>query len=134
MVLATKDKFIKYVSSIYHGAQHDYRIFKSEFPSSRQRWLLDFELHLDLGYYGIEKDYPNLKIRIPHKKPKKRELNPTQKIENKEKSSIRIVVENAIGGMKRYRFLTDRLRCRDKTFYSKVVGLAAGLWNFNLTH
>lgn len=134
MVLGTKNKFIKYVSSIYHGAQHDYRIFKSEFPPNQQRWLSEFELHLDLGYYGIEKDYPELKISIPHKKPKKRELSQTQKIENKGKSSIRIVVENAIGGMKRYRFLTDRLRCRDKALYSKVAGLAAGLWNFNLTH
>ena len=113
MVLATKDKFIKYVSSIYHGAQHDYSIFKSEFPQQREIWLSPFELHLDLGYYGIQKDYPNLRISIPHKKPKKKELSKPQKLENKGKSSIRIVVENAIGGMKRYRFLTDRLRCRD---------------------
>lgn len=47
---------------------------------------------------------------------------------------IGIVVENAIVGMKRYRFLTGRLRCRDKTLYSKVVAITAGLWDFNLTH
>lgn len=82
-------------------------------------------MHLDLGYYGIENDYLDLEISIPHKKLKKRALSQTQKIENKGKSSIRIVVENAIGGMKRYRFLTDRLRCRNKTLYSKVAGLAA---------
>jgi len=134
MVLTTTSKYIKYVSPIYHGTNHDYAIFKKEFPSQRQHWLAAFQFHVDLGYLGIEKDYPTLKVNIPHKKPKKKELTKEQKIENKGYSSIRVKVEHAIGGMKRYRFLSDRLRCRDKRLYSKVAGLAAGLWNFNLTH
>ena len=42
-------------------------------------------------------------------------------------SKIRIRVEHAIGGLKRYRFLSDRLN-------SLVAGIAADLWNFNLTY
>lgn len=85
-----------------------------------ESWLYQFELHLDLGYYIIENDFLDLEISIPQKKLKKRALSQTQKIESKDKSSIRIVVENAIDGMKRYCILTDRLRCRNKTLYSKV--------------
>ena len=47
-------------------------------------------------------------------------------------SSERIYFENAIGGMKRYWWLTNRLRCRDADYYSMIAGIAAGLWNFGL--
>ena len=32
-----------------------------------------------------------------------------------------------------YRFLPDRLRCRDIQLYNLVAGVCAGLWNFCLT-
>lgn len=43
-------------------------------------------------------------------------------------------VDHSIGGMKRYRILSDRLRIHDCGMYNKVVEVCAGLWNFNLTN
>lgn len=132
MVLTTVNKQIKYLSPVYRGTNHDYGIFKKEFPTSMAKNMEPFQIHVDLGYLGIEKDYPFLKVFIPDKKPPKKQLSEEQKKSNTVKSSQRVKVENAIGGMKRYRFLSDRLRCRNTKFYSKIAGVAAGLWNFNL--
>jgi len=134
MVLTTPLKEIKYLSKVYRGTSHDYSIFKEDFPRSKAKWLEGYQLHVDLGYQGIKKDYPDLHVLIPDKKPRKKELNEEQKKSNTMKSKQRVKVENAIGGMKRYRFLSDRLRCRNIDLYSKAAGVAAGLWNFNLSY
>lgn len=133
MVLTTVNKEIKYLSRVYRGTNHDYGIFKKEFPGAVARCMENFQIHVDLGYLGIEKDYPWLNVLIPDKKPPRKHLSEEQKKENTLKSSQRVKVENAIGGMKRYRFLSDRLRCRNIKLYSKVAGVAAGLWNFNVS-
>jgi len=87
---------------------------------------------VDLGFLGIKKLYDG-EIRIPNKKSKKKELTQEQKIKNKSISKIRIKVEHSIGGMKRYRILSDRLRSKDMTRYNQIAGICAGLWNFILT-
>lgn len=133
MVLATPDKRIRYVSHAYRGSCHDFSILKAELPPEHGNWFAEKSVRVDLGYYGIQKLYRCLELHIPDKKPKGKVLTKKQKESNREKSKIRIYVENAIGGMKRYRFLTDRLRCHRIDFYNKVVGIAAGLWNYILT-
>lgn len=132
--MSTENKFIKYLSPVYRGTCHDYRMFKEEFPPEKANWFRGLLVHLDSGFQGIEKDYPSMKVSIPKKKPRGKELTEKQKIENKSKSSQRIVIENAIGGMKRYRYVSDRLRARNLCRYSKIAGIAAGLWNFNLSN
>jgi hypothetical protein len=47
-------------------------------------------------------------------------------------ASERIIVEHSIGGMKRYRILSDRLRLHDFDFYDVILGVCAGLWNYHL--
>jgi len=44
-----------------------------------------------MGYYGVEKDFPELKVEIPHKKPKGEELTKAQKEYNKELRRERVV-------------------------------------------
>lgn len=133
MILATQTKYIKYLSYAYHGTSHDLSILRTELPAEKGLWFSKHVVHLDLGYQGIDKDYRFGKIYIPFKKSKNVALTEKQKMDNKEKSSIRVVVENSIAGLKRYRFLSDRLRCRKLALYNKVAGVCAGLWNFNLT-
>ena len=87
---------------------------------------------MDLGFYGIEKLYKCKKIKIPHKKPKNGELTKNQKIKNKELSSERVIVEHSIGGLKRYRILSDRLRMKNYDLYDDVLEICAGLWNFHI--
>ena len=108
-------------------------MFKEEFPPG-QDWFKDFRVRVDLGFLGIEKDYVCKELFLPHKKKKQQELSPGQKDENKQLASDRIHVEHAIGGMKRYRILSDRLRVHDIELYNVILGVCAGLWNFYLTY
>lgn len=133
MVLATSMKLIKYLSLAYDGSAHDYAILKNELPPENALWFDDHSIHVDLGFQGICKDYSGQQISIPFKKSKNKPLSDEQKITNKGKSSYRVTVEHSIGGLKRYRFLSDRLRCKNIQLYDRIAGVCAGLWNFCIT-
>jgi hypothetical protein len=107
-------------------------MFKEEFPPTED-WFKEHEVHVDLGFQGIEQDYTGKGFSIPHKKPKKQELTAEQKAENKSRARERLKVEHSISGLKRYRILADRLRMDDLDLYNVVLGVCAGLWNFCLT-
>jgi len=121
------------LSAVYVGKVHDFSILKVEFPPENG-WFEDLEVMLDLAYQGFGKEYKCKKLFIPHKKPKKSELTVDQKAENKDISSERIKVEHRIGGMKRYRILSERLRVHDFDLYDDILSVCAGLWNFYLEH
>ena len=93
---------------------------------------------MDLGFLGIKKDYQGDKIEIPHKKPRKSKNNPNptlteeQKAENKAISQIRIFVEHAIGGIRRFAILVQDFRNKKDNFADDVISIASGLWNFSL--
>jgi DDE superfamily endonuclease len=133
VILRNPQRKVLYVSYCWIGKTHDYRMFKQEFPPD-QGWFKNFRVRVDLGFLGIEKDYVCQELHVPHKKKKKQELDAAQKLENKLCASERITVEHAIGGMKRYRILSDRLRVHDVELYNDILGVCAGLWNFYLTH
>lgn len=80
------------------------------------------------------KNYLSKSISIPHKKTKTTSLTESQKNENKQMASERIKVEHSIGGLKRYRILSDRLRIHLIDLYDDILGICAGLWNFYLTN
>ncbi len=92
----------------------------------------------DLGYQGIKSDYEGDRIEIPAKKPGKSkadpkpELSEEKKNENRVLSRVRIFVENAIGGMKRYNILNHPFRNRKDNFVDDVIAVCAGLWNMIL--
>jgi len=132
LVISNADKRILYVSDPWVGKTHDYRMLKEEFPVELD-WFSKFEVLIDLGFLGFEKDYETKKTVIPIKKPKGKELSIKDKKSNKEKSSVRVKVEHAIGGMKRYRVLSDRLRMKNFSLYNDVVEVCSGLWNFLIT-
>ena len=114
-------------------------MFKKELPATKTDFN-NYELWVDLGFLGIETDYKgNIKtIVIPEKKPRKSKKNPNpeltekQKENNKAKSQIRIKVENAIGGAKRFGAVTQVFRNKKEEFNDAVMELACGIWNFHL--
>ena len=53
---------------------------------------------------------------------------------NKALSQVRIFVEHAIGGMKRYNILVHGFRHRKENFEDDVIGVCAGLWNLVLSY
>lgn len=136
-MIASLDYLVLYIGLTFSGKNHDYGMFKKEFNSSLN-WFARFHLFVDLGYLGINKDYKIKNCSIPHKKPKKSKNNPTPKLTKKQKkenqtmSATRVIVEQVIGGMKRYRCLVDRFRNRIIGIEKTVLVLAAGLWNFNV--
>jgi hypothetical protein len=118
-MLSNSQREVLYISHCWVGKTPDYRMFKEEFPPE-QNWFEDFRVRVDLGFLGIEKDYVCKELLIPNKKKKEQELSLEQKAENKLLASERIYVEHAIGGMKRYRILSDRLRVHDVELYNEV--------------
>jgi len=87
---------------------------------------------VDLGFLGVQKEFPKLKLIIPKKKPKGKQLSNEDKEANREKARVRVKVEHAISGIKRLRSVSDILRNRKKNFDDKFMLIASGLWNFHL--
>ena len=108
-------------------------MLKKEFPPEKP-WFKNHEVQLDLGFLGFDKNYECACVRLPHKKKRNEELTEKQKLENKGISSERIKVEHSIGGMKRFKISSDRVRIRDFELYDNILGVCAGLWNFYLSN
>jgi hypothetical protein len=72
----------------------------------------------DLGYLGVEKDFPEQLSSLPYKKKRNLELSAEEKEYNKLHSKKRIVIEHTICRLKKYRIMSDifrnRLRKYDK--------------------
>ena len=122
-------KLIRYLGKLWNGKTHDKKIFDQELEH------ISFEgkiSHFDLGYYGVKKEEKGGLIMIPNKKPKGKELTEMEKEENRFLASIRVRVEHAIGGLKRYYILKikNRFHFNRKTYDS--LQICAGLWNFKL--
>lgn len=119
------------------GSQHDYGLFKTEFPPELD-WFAEFKIWLDLGYLGFADDYKTLELNIPHKKPRKSRTNPTptlsdeQKAHNRVVSQTRIVIENVLASVKHWNILTAKFRNHIEGMEDKVIFIAAGLHNFFL--
>ena len=114
-------------------------MLKEEFSPDLE-WFVDMSVLADLGYLGLRSDYEGDDIELPHKKPRKSKKNPNpqltdeQKAENKALSQVRIFVENAIGGIKRYNILVHRFRNHRENFQDDVIAISAGLWNLSLNY
>jgi len=138
-VMSLPNKFIVFLGRTFSGHNHDYIMLKQEFPPELD-WFADIQVGGDLGYQGIQSDYSGDQIDIPTKKPRKSKKNPNpqlsaaQKAANKVLSQVRIFIEHAIGGMKRYNILVHVFRNRKADFEDDAIGVCAGLWNLALSY
>ena len=85
-------------------------------------------IEVDLGYKGLEKEFDG--IIIPDKKPRKSDLTPAQKRQNRKKAASRVRVEHVIGLCKRYRCVSDVYRNRRKNFDDAIMLTCCGLTNY----
>jgi hypothetical protein len=137
--MALPDKFIMFLGRTFSGHNHDYLMLKQEFPPELD-WFTDLDVRVALGYLGVKSDYRGEQIDIPTRKPRKSQKNPNpqlsaeQKAANTALSRVRIVIEHAIGGMKRYNILVYTFRNRIEHFEDDVIGICAGLWNLVLSY
>jgi len=70
----------------------------------------EIDNYFDLRYQGVEKGFPELKVKIPHKKPEGEELSGSQKEYNKKLRSKRVVSEHTMGKMKKYEVMGPKFR------------------------
>lgn len=130
IVITTKKKRVLVVTPTVPGKNHDYTILKkTKIPNKIPKKTRVF---VDLGFKGIQNDY-DLNIRIPHKKPRTKELTETQKKINKAISRVRVKVENTLSGIKRYRCISDICRTKLDDLSDKFMFIASGLWNYHLS-
>jgi len=81
---------------------------------------------------GIDKQFPGHKISMPKRKPRTRDLSEFAVKQNKKKSSARVLVENALAGVKRLKIVADIFRNRKPGFNDQAMLVSCGLWNYHL--
>jgi hypothetical protein len=109
------------------GRKHDYKVYKKNHPKLPKDVLSMF----DLGFLGVEKDFPEQLSSLPIKKEKDYELTEVQKEYNENHSAKRIVIEHAICRIKKYRIMNDVFRNRLRK-YNKVSDIVSGLVNYRI--
>jgi hypothetical protein len=82
---------------------------------------------------GDQSDIPTTKPRKRHKHPNPH-LSDGQKAAKTVLSQVRIVIEHALGGMKRSTMLVHGFRNRKENFADDGMGGCAGLWNLVLSY
>ncbi|MBT9395231.1 transposase family protein [Hymenobacter sp. NST-14] len=132
MLISDQHRWIGYVSPCYEGRTHDFTLLKTVLPP-QQNWFKPFTVRLDLGFLGFANTYAARRVRLPHRKPCGAELTAKQCQQNRRQAQKRVRIEHSIGGLKRYRILSDRLRLHDFQRYDDLLEVCAGLWNFHLT-
>lgn len=137
LLFSDKERRIYYVSPLYAGSQVDIAILKNEFTPGGG-WFRNLRVLFDLGFVGVDKHYDFKELVIGEKRPRKSKKNPSpqlsdeQKQKNKTVSKGRIFVEHAIGRMKKYRILKNRCRLKSQQLKNRILGICAGLSNYQL--
>lgn len=127
VVITDKTKRILVLTPSKHGRVHDKKL--SDKALAVVRIPHKIAIIADTGFVGIDKQHPN--ILIPKKKPRGGILTDAEKAMNRLISGTRIVVEHAIGGMKRFCCVSDIYRNKNG-WDDKLVNVCAGLWNLHL--
>ncbi len=109
------------------GKRHDYDVYKKNHPVAPKEVVTV----VDLGYLGIEKDFPEQLSALPCKKKRNLDLSQEEIEYNKFHSKKRIVIEHTICRLKKYRILADVFRNKLKK-HDKVSDIVAGLVNYRI--
>jgi len=115
-----------YLSQTHEGAMHDKIIAQQEqckFPDG-------IHLFQDKAYEGYAPE--NVFIVQGFKKPRNKEYTPLQRWFNTYVSKIRVVIENAINGVKRCRIVKDKCRHFCLQFRHEIMMVCTGLHNLRV--
>lgn len=128
IVVSDKNKKILVVSPTRSARRHDKRLADKD--GLFEHIPEDVGVIIDTGFQGVQKVHT--KTFMPTKRSRGKPLTEEQKEWNKLISSIRVPVEHAIGGMKRYQSVTQTFRNKKLPLSDTFILLAAGLWNYHL--
>ena len=125
-VLVNAKGAIVLLTATCEGKKHDKKIADEAAFTLPEGSLL----YQDTGFQGFALE--GTTIFQPKKKPRGGELTDAEKAQNRSISRIRVRVEHAIDGVKRYRIVKDQLRNWKPDFRDKVMETCCGLHNFRL--
>jgi DDE superfamily endonuclease len=126
-IIDSEERLVRSLSRTFAGRIPDKRLCDEEddtFPPG-------CVLLKDTGFQGFEPE--QVCTYQPKKKPRNQELSAEEKAENARISSIRILVEHVISGVKRCRIVHDVFRNTKAHFDDLVMEIACGLHNFRTT-
>jgi hypothetical protein len=109
------------------GRKHDYNIYKKNHPASPKEVVNVF----DLGYLGVEKDFPEQRSSLPYRKKRKQEISIEEKEYNQGHAKKRIVIEHTICRIKKYRIMNDVFRNKLRK-YNRISDIVSGLVNYRI--
>ena len=128
-ILIDEERRILDVSKSYAGSFHDKKIFDLE--NTMQKIPRQSIFMGDLGYLGIKKENFDRKIDLPYKKNKGQEKLPIEQREfNRVLAKKRVIVEHAIGRIKKFRICSDVYRGKEDN-YNQIFRNVAALVNLN---
>ena len=135
-ITVNRDGLILHKTPHARGSRHDYALFKWRHP----RLPGEVCLGLDLGYDGVQNDYPELNALVPFKRRspgrgkrgvKAEELTREQKEFNRWLSGERVVVEHTISRVKKFRIMAHEFRNRLR-HYDAMTDIVCGLVNLRI--
>jgi len=121
-----KTRNVHSLRQTYAGKRHDTKMVDEENPT----FPTDSFLYKDTGFQGYEPE--DVQTFQPQKKPKGKELTAAQREENSLISSVRMVLEHIIAGMKRCRIVKDVFRNTKEKYDDLVMEIACGLHHFRV--
>lgn len=110
-----------------NGKKHDFKLFKD----SKVRWVRNIQGIVDSGYTGIKK--LQCTSLLPKKRSRGKPLTKDDRCINRKISSERVLNENVIGRLKRFKILNDKYRNRRRRFGLRF-NLIAGIHNWEVQH
>lgn len=123
--MVNSDGLILHKTGHERGRKHDYAIFKEKHPETPPQ----VENLFDLGYKGVQNDFPSIRSVLPIKKKRKRKISRKERRYNGKLSRKRVVVEHAISRIKKFGIMGNRFRNRLK-HYDHASDIVSGLVNF----
>ena len=129
IVLTDMEKRVLVLTPTKSGRRHDKRLIdKAELAKNIPD---DIPIFTDTGALGIQHVHPN--TIMPKKRTKKHPLTYSEKETNRFISSLRVIAEHAIAGIKRYNAVSTVYRNRLPNLDDTFMLLSAGLWNYPLS-
>lgn len=130
LVLTDGRKRVLVLSPTVEGKRHDFPLLKDAgWPEAIPKTV---PIHADSGFQGFVAAYPGHAVSMPRKKPKGGTLSPQQKGWNTRRRRVRVLVEHALAGVKRFRIVSDTFRNKREEFADRAMLLTSGLWNWHL--
>ena len=134
-ITVNMDGLIVHKTPHARGSRHDYALFNWRHP----RLPGNVRLGVDLGYDGIQSDYPVFNVLVPVKRRSpgrgKRGVNAVELTCEQEAFNRRLsgerVVEHAISRLKKFRIMAHKFRNRLKN-YDAMTDIACGLVNLRI--